>query len=80
MAELFISIPLDALQEVRHERGLLLHNLLLESLELLTLFLILRQLLKLFELIGQILEVGCPVVILGRKVLLFHRSVLRQFF
>ena len=79
MAELFVPVPLYALQEIRHERGLLLHDLLLKPLELLTFLLILRQLLKLFKLVGQILEVGCPVVILRRKVLLFHRPVLGQF-
>ena len=79
MAELFVPVPLYALQEIRHERGLLLHDLLLKPLELLTFLLILRQLLKLFKLVGQILEVGCPVVILRRKMLLFHRPVLGQF-
>ena len=79
MAELFVPIPLDALQEIRHECGLLLHHLLLKPLELLTFLLILRQLLKLFKLVRQILEVGCPVVILRRKVFLFHRPVLGQF-
>lgn len=79
MAELFVSIALYALQEIRHECGLLLHNLLLKSLELLAFLLVLRQLLKLFKLVGQILEVGCPVVILRREMLLFHRPVLGQF-
>ena len=79
MAELFVPIPLYTLQEIRHECGLLLHNLLLKSLELLAFLLVLRQLLKLFKLVGQILEVGCPVVILRREMLLFHRSVLSQF-
>ena len=78
MAELFVPVPLYALQEIRHERGLLLHDLLLKPLELLTFLLILRQLLKLFKLVGQILEIGGSVVVFRREVLLFHGPVLGE--
>ena len=79
MTELFISVPLNALQEVRHEGGLLLNHLIFKSLILLLLLLILRQLLKLFKLVRQILEVGRPIVIFCGKVLLLHGPVLSQF-
>lgn len=48
MAQLFISVPLDSLEEVRHEGGLLLDHLLLKPLIFLLLLLILRQFLELF--------------------------------
>ena len=51
MAELLVSITLDALQKVGHEGGLLLQDELLLSLILLIVTLDLRQLLELFKLV-----------------------------
>ena len=78
VAELLISVSLDALEEVRHEGGLFLDQMLFEALVLLMFLLILRQLLELLQLVSQILEVGRAVVILRREVLLLHGPVLCQ--
>ena len=51
----------------------------LKPLIFLLLFLILRQFLKLFQLICQVLEIGGPIVILATEMFLLHGPILREF-
>ena len=80
MTQLFISVSLDAFEEVRHESCLLLHHLLLKPLIFLLLLLILRQFLKLLKFVCQVLEIGGPIVILATEMFLLHGTILGQFF
>ena len=52
MAQLLVSITLDALQEIRHEISLLLNCLVFYSIKLLLLFLILSELLEFFKFVS----------------------------
>ena len=78
MAQLLVPVPLNPLQKVRHEDGLLFQRLLLDAVELLVVALNLRQLFKLFQLVRQVLEVGGSVVVFCCKVFLLQGPVLVQ--
>ena len=80
MAQLFITVSLYTLQEVRHEGSLFLDHLILDAFIFLLIFFELCKLLKLFQLVSQVFEVGSSIIILCREMFLFHGSVLGQLF
>ena len=80
MAQLFITVSLNTLQEIRHKRGLFLDHLVLDTFIFLMIFFKLCQLLKLLQLVSKVLEVGGSIIVLSREMFLFHSSVLGQLF
>ena len=78
MSELLVSISLHSLEEVDHKVLLSLAKDLLLLICLFHHFVLVSESLEQLQLVCQVLEVGCAIVVLGGKGLVFHVSVLDE--